>query len=199
MRDNKTYVIRMPVVGSPYLVSNEGNKKEDIQRAVEGNIEEISKIRYVSINRQANKRWQMVDWILHNKEGRFTTREKPQIYKNDMNLDKPINPNCFVKDELSCRGNKMIYGPAAIVGKSYLLSPSYCNFPECMTLVHSEKTEDGFWKFDTEEEKEAFKKECDEKGWDFDEKTGQCYMAKVKGPCEQFRYPTENGTKQNLD
>lgn len=181
--NNKTrFVIVLPCWGSPYVLGhyNKDNTAQAItilNKAVGGPSTEIDVNCFIihPMFARDNKRWNLAARLLN------MDRRCVRVF---VNAEGEIcGPNMgTVRRNRDSNGCPHLMGDVALVvsGVEILRKEGLGNrFPDCLTLEKNPVSGDEIWEFEDDEEIEKFKKLCDEKGFDFNEETGQCYSCRI--------------------
>jgi hypothetical protein len=177
--DGDKYVVVLPTWGSPYILGIYKKSGKDnlplLQKAVNGFIEPF-KTSILNIHPmffQENPRWFMARQFLRSK---YT-----KVYVNEDGV-KDCSPNMatiIINPHYRVSGCPHLFGDVCLLVPKKVFD-ALCANPASMTLHRNPDVDDEpSWEFEDDEEEEKYMKEFEEKGYDFNEGNGFCYMAKM--------------------
>ena len=181
--DKDKYVVVLPCWGAPYIHGihkhndTTGDNLKLLQDAVMGDIEAYDRKQFVihPLFCSENRRWNLARQLL--------TSQYTKVYVNDDGIAEcGANTGTVITNPA-----RRVGGCPHLMGDVALVVPKkvfevICGDARKMTLYKnpatSGKGENGGWGFEEEEEEEKYTKHFDEKGYDFNEDNGFCYLAK---------------------
>ena len=176
--DGDKYVVVLPTWGSPYIIGIYKKSGKDnlplLQKAVNGCIEPFKNENFTihPMFCQENKRWDLAR--------KFIKSKYTKVYVNEDGIEKCGNTGTVITNPYYRVG-----GCPHLCGDVCLLVPkkvfdALCANPASMTLYTNPDSDDELtWVFSDDEEVEKYNKEFEEKGYDFNEGNGFCYMANM--------------------
>jgi len=181
--DKDKYVVVLPCWGSPYIhgIYKQNGKTDDnlklLQKAVMGDIEPYDRKEFVIHPAfcSDNRRWDLARQLL--------TSQYTKVYVNDDGIQKcGVNTGTIITNPA-----RRVGGCPHLCGDVALVVPKrvfeiLCPNPRTMMLYKNPQTSDegenGCWEFDDDEDMEKHTKYFEEKGYDFNEHNGFCWLAK---------------------
>jgi hypothetical protein len=192
--DKDKYVVVLPCWGSPYIhgiVRKKGMTGDELnllRKAVKGTIGLYDRKEFVIHPDfcSENRRWDLAQQLL--------TRQYTEVYVND---DFPpkfgVNTGTIITNPARRPGGcPHLKGNVALVVPKRVFE-MLCPNPRTMMLYKNPKTSDegenglenGCWEFGDEEETDKATKYFEEKGYDFEEDIGFCWLAKFYSSDEE--------------
>jgi len=181
--DKDKYVVVLPCWGAPYIHGiykhngTTGDNLKLLQDAVMGDIEAYDRKQFVihPLFAAENPRWNIAR--------QFLTSQYTKVYVNDDGIAKcGVNTGTVITNPMMRVGGcPHLCGDVALVVPKKVFDV-ICGDARKMTLyknpLTSGKGENGCWEFEDDEDTEKHTKHFDEKGYDFNEDNGFCYLAK---------------------
>jgi len=181
--DKDKYVVVLPCWGSPYIHgiyknnASTGDNLKLLQKAVMGDIEAYDRKQFVihPLFCSENRRWNLARQLL--------TSQYTKVYVNDDGIAKcGVNTGTIITNPA-----RRVGGCPHLCGDVALVVPKrvfemLCSDPRTMTLYKNPHTsgegENGCWEFEDDEDMEKHTNYFEEKGYDFNEDNGFCWLAK---------------------
>lgn len=177
------YVVVLPCQGSPYIqgiYKHKGTTADNLKllrSAVMGDIEPYDKKNFVIHPMFCeNPRWDAARQLL--------TSGYTKVYVNENGIrDCGINTGTVITNRaMRTEGCPHLCGDVAILVPKKVFD-IIVGDPRKLILhknpLTSGEDETGYWEFDTDEDADKHIKEFEEKGYDFNEDSGMCYLAKI--------------------